>query len=611
MILKVKKKGKAKRIQTFLKKEEDIICAGIDRTFRILLIIEWFAGIGVAYFISPKTWSGIESQVHIHLIAAIFLGAAILFPPIILGFLRPGARITRYAISCGQMLFGCLLIHLMGGRSEAHFYLFGTLAFLAAYRKWKVLIPATVIVTLDHIIRGVYWPQSIYGVISGAEWRWVEHAFWIVFEDIFLVITIVQGRKDMIKMANTSVDLEMKNAEIVKMNDNLFDEVEKRTDEANQNALLAHHNSKLASIGALAAGVGHEINNPLTIIQGNINKLFKKSSLEYQENQDVKDCFYKIDIALKKTADIVLGLRTFVRNDIEEKSQFNLKDSLEQTVLLVRDIYHNDAIEIKMNILNEKMYILGGAGKLQQVFMNLISNAKDAIHGVKNPLIEITLTKDNDKALIIVKDNGHGMPVSVQGKVFDAFFTTKDVGKGTGIGLSLSHSIIQEHDGNIRFETGSEGTSFFLTIPLSEKTVEKNEEEKVTIKEKPWKGKKALVIDDEELVREIIVDMLNEEELIVTEVSSGEKALALLLEKNEYDFIFCDMKMPKMNGLEFIEAARNINLNNKPEIVLVTGGIANMDSLLNDKDVDHPLLGCLFKPFSEEDLYQLLLTAKV
>ena len=86
------------------------------------------------------------------------------------------------------MLMGALLIHLTGGRIETHFHVFGSLAFLAFYRDWRVLVPATVVVALDHMLRGIFWPQSVYGVLVASQWRWLEHAAWVIFEDVFLVV---------------------------------------------------------------------------------------------------------------------------------------------------------------------------------------------------------------------------------------------------------------------------------------------------------------------------------------------------------------------------------------------------------------------------------------
>src|SRR5205085_7643571 len=106
------------------------------------------------------------SQTHIHVWAAVFLGGVIVAFPIYLGLRRPGETLTRHVIAAGQMLIGGLYIHLTGGRIETHFHIFGSLAFLAFYRDWRVLITASAVVYADHILRGIYWPQSVYGVLS-------------------------------------------------------------------------------------------------------------------------------------------------------------------------------------------------------------------------------------------------------------------------------------------------------------------------------------------------------------------------------------------------------------------------------------------------------------
>src|SRR5207302_3533886 len=125
--------------------------------------------------------------------AALFLGGLIIVLPVGLAAFRPGNIWTRHTIGIGQMLMGALLIHLTGGRIETHFHVFGSLAFLAFYRDWRVLLSATTVVAADHFFRGVYAPQSVYGTPSAEWWRWLEHAGWVVFEDIFLTVSILQN----------------------------------------------------------------------------------------------------------------------------------------------------------------------------------------------------------------------------------------------------------------------------------------------------------------------------------------------------------------------------------------------------------------------------------
>ena len=180
-----------------------------DQLFARLMIVQWFAGILMALLISPHAWAGQTSQVHIHVWAAIFLGGAISVFPVWLAFVWPGATITRYTIATAQMLMSGLLIGLTGGRIETHFHVFGSLVILSFYRDWRVLIPATIVVGLDHFLRGVYWPFSVYGVLNASPWRTLEHAAWVIFEDIFLVISCLRSIREMRSIANPTAELEV------------------------------------------------------------------------------------------------------------------------------------------------------------------------------------------------------------------------------------------------------------------------------------------------------------------------------------------------------------------------------------------------------------------
>ena len=180
----------------------------IDRMFAALMAVQWLAGVAAAYWISPLTWSGASSEPSIHIWAAVVLGGLISAVPIAMALLRPGDVITRHTIAVGQMLTSALLIHLTGGRIETHFHVFGSLAFLAAYRDWKVLVPATVVVAADHFLRGIFWPQSVYGVLTATPWRFLEHAGWVVFEDIVLVGACLKGTQETWRIAERTAEFE-------------------------------------------------------------------------------------------------------------------------------------------------------------------------------------------------------------------------------------------------------------------------------------------------------------------------------------------------------------------------------------------------------------------
>jgi two-component system sensor histidine kinase/response regulator len=202
------------RAEELFRDHRDRIIRRTDRLFASLLAVEWLGAIAVALIVSPSTWTGSYSQVHLHVWAALVLGALIAAFPIGLALNRPGATITRHTIAVAQMLFAAFLIHLTGGRIETHFIVFGSLAFLAFYRDWRVLVSATVIVAVDHLLRGMFWPQSVYGVLAASVWRTVEHAWWVVFEDVFLIAACLQGITEMRGIAARRAELEATNAAI-------------------------------------------------------------------------------------------------------------------------------------------------------------------------------------------------------------------------------------------------------------------------------------------------------------------------------------------------------------------------------------------------------------
>ncbi|MES2708195.1 MAG: response regulator [Verrucomicrobiota bacterium] len=185
-----------------------------DRIFKWLLLLEWGFGVLVAVWISPLTWSGVSSRIHPHVWAAIVLGGIIAVFPALLAWRQPGRAFTRHAVALGQMLMGALLIHITGGRIETHFHVFGSLAFLAFYRDWRVLLTATAVVLADHLLRGIFWPQSIYGTVATSIWRTAEHAGWVIFENVFLLLSIRQNLREMRREAGQQAELEELNAGI-------------------------------------------------------------------------------------------------------------------------------------------------------------------------------------------------------------------------------------------------------------------------------------------------------------------------------------------------------------------------------------------------------------
>ena len=184
-------------VEQVLRKFLGDIAYRTDRMFAGLMLLQWVVLIGLAVWFTPYTWVGARSERSPSLMLAIFFGGVISLAPALFAWIAPGQRFTRHFIAAGQMLTSSLLIHLTGGRIETHFHIFGSLAFLAFYLDWAVLLTASAVVTADHFMRGVFWPVSIFGVADTDAWRWVEHAGWVVFCDIFLIASCIERVRKM------------------------------------------------------------------------------------------------------------------------------------------------------------------------------------------------------------------------------------------------------------------------------------------------------------------------------------------------------------------------------------------------------------------------------
>ena len=182
-----------------------------DRAFAVVLAVEWVVSIVLALVVSPLAWEGTQYTIHQHVLAALLLGGLHTVPALFVVWRFPGRIGTRHMVAVAAMLNAALYIHLTGGRIETHFMVFGTLAFLAFYRDWKVLVTASLVVAIDHLARGLFFPQSVYGEaaaslgIAAAVWRSLEHAWWVVFEDIFLIYAIYRGNSVQQKVASEKI----------------------------------------------------------------------------------------------------------------------------------------------------------------------------------------------------------------------------------------------------------------------------------------------------------------------------------------------------------------------------------------------------------------------
>ena len=251
---------------------------------------------------------------------------------------------------------------------------------------------------------------------------------------------------------------------------------------------------KLASIGELAAGVAHELNQPLMVIRGNAQLVKRFITKGQYEIDDLLKKMEPIERNTKRMMNIINHLRIFSRQSKSEYYALDVNQVIEESFLMVGEQLRLRNIEIKKALDPDLPMIKGDTNQLEQVFLNLITNARDAIteknedrkpeDGKVDSIEIITQTSANDANLIEIffKDSGNGIGESAKSSIFDPFFTTKEVGKGTGLGLSISYGIISEHNGQIEIaDTGSQGTTFQVKLPIAGTDLndESNTEERI------------------------------------------------------------------------------------------------------------------------------------
>lgn len=383
--------------------------------------------------------------------------------------------------------------------------------------------------------------------------------------------------------------------------------------ELDEQRRISLHSSKLASIGELAAGIGHEINNPLAIIKGYLDFINKKVAVDPKMYEQISGDISHIYEATGRIANIVNGLRVFARMDDESIEDICIVNEINFSVEMVKEIYAKEGVHISCDFDDKlsKYSVQANRGKLQQVFMNLLSNAKDATEGVGNReiIFRCTLSRDKDLVTISVIDNGVGMDDEVLEKIFDPFFTTKEVGKGTGIGLPFVFRTVREYDGKIKVDSRlGEGTTFSITFPCTENDFQTSEENEVLNQDfggnnaSNFEGLKVMIVDDEEDIRMIVSDIFYEIGFDVYEFENGAKAYQDFMSgARNYDLVVTDVKMPIMDGLELTRKIRSLNHFVQPKIFLLTGGLdIRFDELKSNQE--YMIQAYFKKPFDREEI---------
>ncbi|MDH3359616.1 MAG: HDOD domain-containing protein, partial [Desulfobulbaceae bacterium] len=355
---------------------------------------------------------------------------------------------------------------------------------------------------------------------------------------------------------------------------------------------LLFHSHRLATVGRLAAGAAHEINNPLTIISLNIQILDRL--LGKDKDDAVSERLQVIASQEERIAKIVQDLMSFARPTQPKLTADRIKDIMDRVLTVIGDRVSMTRIEVDNQLQEDTPQILVDPLQIEQVFMNLLINANHAMPD--GGTITLRDKKTTDLVEIEIIDNGAGISRKNLSKIFDPFFTTKKEGEGTGLGLAVCHSIIEHNGGSMRVASKEgEGTTFTIALPQDKTTrlraLRQNLEQEVSETPKPNGKTRILVVDDEQAINQMLADSLRMEGYEADGVFDGVQAIQQLKDKS-YKLVILDIRMPRKDGLEVLQF---INEEYPDLPVLIITALASKEEIKNT--VKLGAYACLKKPF--------------
>ncbi len=364
------------------------------------------------------------------------------------------------------------------------------------------------------------------------------------------------------------------------------------------------HSQKMEVIGQLAAGVAHDFNNILTAIIGYGNLLQNKLL-----DEKMRDYVHEILLSSERAANLTKSLLAFSRKQVINLQPVDLNEIVRGMEKFISKIIKEN-IELKFLLSDNKLNVMADKGQIEQALMNLVTNASDAMPEggllvIKTDIVNIDeeyvkskiFDRAGPHACISVTDTGIGMDEKTIQRIFEPFYTTKEIGKGTGLGLPIVYGIIKQHGGNIKvYSEKGEGTTFRIYLPLISAEIKEKAEKEIPL---PKFGTELILFaEDDDTIRKLIKDVLEEYGYKLIEAHDGDEAVKLFKEnKNKIDMILFDVILPKKNGIEAYEEIKKIN----PDIkALFISGYA--EEIIHKKQISETGLNFISKPIFPNEL---------
>jgi len=517
------------RAAEYFEEQRALFANRVDRSFVILMLVQYLAGIVIALGISPGAWASTGIAPRWHILAAILLGGLFTGVPLALMLLKPRHLVTRHAIAAGQMCMSGLLIHLSGGRIETHFHVFGSLAFLAFYRDWRLLATASGVVVLDLIVRGSLWPMSIFGTPTVDHWRWLEHTGWVIFEDAFLFVAIRHTVELLQSVALRRAELEQ------------------ARDTAEQASRAKDD---------FMAVLSHELRTPLTPSLMTLGALEDDTRLDERVREEVAMVRRNVELEARLIDDL-LDLTRIESGKLElSTANVDVHALLRHILQTCRAEFDAKQLTIVRRLDASRSWVYGDGARLQQVFWNLLKNAvKFTPTGGR---IEVKTQDSGEKIRIDVIDSGMGIEPEVLPKIFKRFEqggtdVTRQFG-GLGLGLSIARAIVEMHRGAIRAESRGRGwgTTFTVAIPARAEAptaVPNTQTQKLRLS--GALPRRVLLVDDHFDTRETLAKLLKRSgyEVATADCVTAAKERAA---HAEFDILVSDLGLPDGHGCDLM-----------------------------------------------------------